>query len=120
MELETMTALELAAKIKQRQIHVVDGVKAVFDQIESKEETVHAYLDLYKKEAYARAKEVEKGIADGTYTGPLAGVPIAIKDNICIKGKKTTCASRILTPSALACSSPLSKSSFPERGLSSP
>ena len=63
MELETMTALELAAKIKQRQIHVVDGVKAVFDQIESKEETVHAYLDLYKKEAYARAKEVEKGIA---------------------------------------------------------
>ena len=96
MELETMKALELAAKIKQRQIHVVDGVKAVFDQIESKEETVHAYLDLYKKEAYARAKEVEKGIADGTYTGPLAGVPIAIKDNICIKGKKTTCASRIL------------------------
>ena len=96
MELETMTALELAAKIKQRQIHVVDGVKAVFDQIESKEGTVHAYLDLYKKEAYARAKEVEKGIADGTYTGPLAGVPIAIKDNICIKGKKTTCASRIL------------------------
>ena len=85
MELETMTALELAAKIKQRQIHVVDGVKAVFDQIESKEETVHAYLDLYKKEAYARAKEVEKGIADGIYTGPLAGVPIAIKDNICIK-----------------------------------
>ena len=59
MELETMTALELVAKIKQRQIHVVDGVKAVFDQIESKEETVHAYLDLYKKEAYARAKEVE-------------------------------------------------------------
>ena len=96
MELETMTALELAAKIKQRQIHVVDGVKAVFDQIESKEGTVHAYLDLYKKEAYARAKEVEKGIADGTYTGSLAGVPIAIKDNICIKGKKTTCASRIL------------------------
>ena len=45
MELETMTALELAAKIKQRQIHVVDGVKAVFDQIESKEDKVHAYLD---------------------------------------------------------------------------
>ena len=85
MELETMTALELAAKIKQRQIHVVDGVKAVFDQIESKEDKVHAYLDTYKKEAYARAKEVEKGIQDGTYTGPLAGVPIAVKDNICLR-----------------------------------
>ena len=76
MELETMTALELAAKIKQRQIHVVDGVKAVFDQIESKEETVHAYLDLYKKEAYARAKEVEKGIAEAVLKGPLAAYPV--------------------------------------------
>ena len=71
-------------------------MKEVFDQIESKEDKVHAYLDTYKKEAYARAKEVEKGIQDGTYTGPLAGVPIAVKDNICIKGKKTTCASKIL------------------------
>ena len=96
MELESMTALELAAKIRQREVNVLDGVKEVFDQIESKEDKVHAYLDTYKKEAYARAKEVEKGIQDGTYTGPLAGVPIAVKDNICIKGKKTTCASKIL------------------------
>ena len=96
MELESMTALELAAKIRQREVSVLDGVKEVFDQIESKEDKVHAYLDMYKKEAYARAKEVEKGIQDGTYTGPLAGVPIAVKDNICIKGKKTTCASKIL------------------------
>lgn len=96
MELESMTALELAAKIRQREVSVLDGVKEVFDQIESKEDKVHAYLDTYKKEAYARAKEVEKGIQDGKYTGPLAGVPIAVKDNICIKGKKTTCASKIL------------------------
>ena len=60
MELETMTALELAAKIKQRQIHVVDGVKAVFDQIESKEETVHAYLDLYKKKHMPVQKKWKK------------------------------------------------------------
>ena len=96
MELEAMTALELAAKIRQREVSVLDSVKEVFDQIESKEDKVHAYLDTYKKEAYARAKEVEKGIQDGTYTGPLAGVPIAVKDNIGIKGKKTTCASKIL------------------------
>lgn len=96
MELETMTALELAKKIRQRQVKVSDGVKEVFDQIEKKEGKVHAYLDIYKKDALARAKEVEKGIMDGTYTGPLAGVPIAVKDNICIKGKKTTCASKIL------------------------
>ena len=96
MELETMTALELAKKIRQRQVKVSDGVKEVFDQIEKKEGKVHAYLDIYKKDALARAKEVEKGIMDGIYTGPLAGVPIAVKDNICIKGKKTTCASKIL------------------------
>lgn len=96
MELQTMTALELSKKIRQRQVKVADGVKEVFDQIEKKEGKVHAYLDLYKKDALARAKEVEKGIMDGIYTGPLAGVPIAVKDNICIKGKKTTCASKIL------------------------
>ncbi|HJD27286.1 MAG TPA: Asp-tRNA(Asn)/Glu-tRNA(Gln) amidotransferase subunit GatA [Candidatus Blautia intestinipullorum] len=96
MDLEKMTALELAEKIKQRQISVLDGVKTVFAAIEKKENRIHAYLDIYKKEAYARARQVEKGIAEGIYTGPLAGVPIAVKDNICVKGKKTTCASRML------------------------
>ena len=96
MDLEKLTALQLAEKIKQHQISVLDGVKHVFEQIEKKEPKIHAYLDTYKKEAYARAKQVQKGIEDGTYTVPLAGVPIAIKDNICIKGKTTTCASKIL------------------------
>ena len=91
-----MTALELAEKIKQRQISVLDGVKTVFAEIEKKENRIHAYLDIYKKEAYARARQVEKGIAEGIYTGPLAGVPVAVKDNICVRGKKTTCASRML------------------------
>ena len=49
MELETMTALELAKKIRQRQVKVADGVREVFDQIEKKEGKVHAYLDIYKK-----------------------------------------------------------------------
>ena len=96
IELEKLTALQLGEKIRQRQISVQDGVKAVFDKIEKSEGKVHAYLDLYKKEAYARARQVEKDILDGTCTSPLAGVPIAIKDNICVQGKKTTCASKIL------------------------
>lgn len=96
MELEKLTALQLGQKIKQRQVSVLDGVETVFDRIEKQDSRVHAYLDTYKEDAYTRAKEVEKGIEDGIYTGPLAGVPIAIKDNICINGKKTTCASRIL------------------------
>ena len=96
MELEKLTALQLADKIKKHEVGVLDGVKDVFSKIEEKDNRIHAYLDTYKKEAYARAKEVEKGIEDGTYTGPLAGVPIAIKDNICVQGKPTTCASKIL------------------------
>ena len=96
MELEKLTALQLADKIKKHEVGVLDGVKDVFSKIEERDNRIHAYLDTYKKEAYARAKEVEKGIEDGTYTGPLAGVPIAIKDNICVQGKPTTCASKIL------------------------
>ena len=76
MELESMTALELAAKIRQREVSVLDGVKEVFDQIESKEDKVHAYLDTYKKEAYARAKEVEKGIQESVLKGPLPSYPV--------------------------------------------
>ena len=80
MELEKLTALQLADKIKKHEVSVLDGVKDVFSKIEEKDNRIHAYLDTYKKEAYARAKEVEKGIEDGTYTSPLAGVPIAIKE----------------------------------------
>ena len=72
MELEKLTALQLADKIKKHEVSVLDGVKDVFSKIEEKDNRIHAYLDTYKKEAYARAKEVEKGIEDGTYTGPLA------------------------------------------------
>lgn len=96
MGLETLTALELAEKIRQGQVSVLDGVKAVFEQIERKEGTIHAYLDLYKEEAFERAVQVEKGMAEGKYSGPLCGVPIAVKDNICIQGKRTTCGSKIL------------------------
>ena len=75
MEFEKLTALQLGEKIKQRQVSVLDGVKTVFEQIEKQDSEVHAYLDTYKEEAYKRAEEVQKGIEDGTYTSPLAGVP---------------------------------------------
>ena len=65
MELEKLTALQLADKIKKHEVSVLDGVKEVFSKIEEKDGRIHAYLDTYKKEAYARAKEVEKGIEDG-------------------------------------------------------
>ena len=82
MELEKLTALQLADKIKKHEVSVLDGVKDVFSKIEEKDNRIHAYLDTYKKEAYASTNEVERGIEDGHNTGHLSGIPLALKDII--------------------------------------
>ena len=65
-------------------------------QIKAVEEQVHSYVTLDEEGAMKRAKEVQAQIEAGTLTGPLAGVPAAIKDNMCTKGMRTTCSSKIL------------------------
>ena len=57
---------------------------------------MHSYVTIDKEGALKRAEEVQKLIDDGTLQGPLAGVPVAIKDNMCTKGTRTTCSSKIL------------------------
>lgn len=91
-----LTALELGRKIKAKEISAVEAVQAVLEQTKKAEPTVHAYVSYDEESALKRAEEVQKKIDDGTLTGPLAGVPVAVKDNICTKGYKTTCSSRIL------------------------
>ena len=91
-----LTALELGRKIKAKEITSVEAVQAVLEQIRKTEPAVHAYVSYDEESALKRAEEVQKQIDDGTLTGPLAGVPMAVKDNICTKGYKTTCSSRIL------------------------
>jgi len=96
MEIRNMTALELGDAIRKKQVTVREAVESYFDAIEQNDAKYHCYNTLCKAQALARADEVQKGIDDGTYTSPLAGVPVGVKDNICTKGVLTTCSSKIL------------------------
>ena len=96
MSILELTAVELGKKIKDKEITVVEATKVALEQIKAVEGDVHGYVSYDEESALKRAEEVQKGIDDGTYTGPLAGVPMAIKDNICTKGYTTTCSSKIL------------------------
>lgn len=96
MSILSLTAVELSDKIKKGEIRVTQALDEVFAQIEAKEEQLNCYVTLEKKRAYAQAEEVQKKIDSGELTGPLAGVPFAIKDNMCTEGILTTCSSKIL------------------------
>ena len=96
MSLLSLTAVELGKKIKAHEVTVEEATRAALDAIHEKEGSINSFVTVDEKNALARAKEVQKGIDDGIYTGPLAGVPVAIKDNMCTKGLLTTCSSKIL------------------------
>ena len=96
MKILELSATELAKKIKRGELSVTEAAKASLAQIAKEDPKIHAYLTVDEEKVLAQAREVEEGIRAGKYTGPLAGVPIAVKDNICTKGMKTTCASKIL------------------------
>lgn len=96
VSIKSLTALELGKKIKQKEIFVKEAVCASLAQISEIEDKVHAYVSVDREGALHRADEVQKEIDAGRLKGPLAGVPAAIKDNICTKGIPTTCSSKML------------------------
>jgi len=97
MNLMSLTAVELGKKIKSGEVRVVDAVNAAFDQIEAVEKDINSYVTVYKKEeVLEKAEHIQKLIDEGQLTGPLVGVPVAIKDNMCTRDKLTTCSSKIL------------------------
>ena len=96
MWLMSLTAVELGRKIKEKEVTVEEAVTAALDAIEKREAEVHSFVTVDREGALKRAKEVQAKIDAGELTGPLAGVPVAIKDNMCTKGLLTTCSSKIL------------------------
>lgn len=96
MGLLDLTAVELAGQIKSGKTTAVEAMEAVIANIDSKEEELNCYVTFDREAALSAAKEAQKKIEAGELTGPLTGVPIAIKDNMCTEGVLTTCSSKIL------------------------
>ena len=97
MSILDLTAVQLSEKIKKGEIKVAEAVEAVFDRIEATEKTYNCYVTLDKEGALRQAAEIQEKIDKKELTGPLAGVPFAIKDNMCTEGMLTTCSSKILS-----------------------
>ena len=94
--MDWISAKELRDKIKAGEVSSVEATKEVFARIEEYDETIGAYISTFEEQAFARAKEVDDKIAAGKQVGQLAGVPVAVKDNMCTTFGATTCASKIL------------------------
>lgn len=97
MSLTGLTALELGKQIRSGQISAEEAVQDALCEIQKKEPDIHSFVTIEEEGAIRTAREVQRKINDGTLKGPLAGVPVAVKDNICIKGMRTTCGSKMLS-----------------------
>lgn len=96
MQLMRLTAVELGRKIKEGEVSATEACEAALAAVEEKEARLHSFVTVDKERALKRAEQVQRLINAGELRGPLAGVPMAVKDNLCTKGVRTTCSSGIL------------------------
>ena len=96
MELYKLSLSKIASMIRNKEVSIKEVLDSVYQRIESVDNTLGAYITLCKEDAYKQAEILQKRLDAGENIGDLGGVPIAIKDNICTKDVKTTCASRML------------------------
>jgi aspartyl-tRNA(Asn)/glutamyl-tRNA(Gln) amidotransferase subunit A len=90
------SAAEVARRIADQEISCEDRVASRLDRIPRMDRDVHAFLSVAKDEALERAREIDKRVRRGEKIGRLAGITIAVKDNICVRGMPATCGSKIL------------------------
>lgn len=96
MNLLDLTASQLAIEIKEGRTTAIAAMEAVISRIEQREAELNCYITIDKEKAMETARKAQEAIEAGILTGPLAGVPMAVKDNLCTEGILTTCASKIL------------------------
>lgn len=96
MKIENMTAYEIKNGIVNKEFTCEEVITSLFERINQVEPKVNAYLTLCREEALSCARKIDEKVKNGENLGRFAGVPIAIKDNICTDGIKTTCASKML------------------------
>jgi aspartyl-tRNA(Asn)/glutamyl-tRNA(Gln) amidotransferase subunit A len=95
-ELHSLSVSALAAAVSAGEVSAVEVTRAYLDRIQRFDRALHAYLHVDAEDALAQAAAVDRARAQGAKLGALAGVPIGLKDNMCVRGQPTTCASRIL------------------------
>lgn len=96
MSLMSLTALELGKKIQAKEVSAVEAAKEALGQIKKLDGSLNCFVTVEEDSVLKKAEEVQKKIDAGELAGPLAGVPAAIKDNMCTEGVRTTCSSRML------------------------
>ena len=96
MNITDLTVHELQEKLKNKELTITEITQAYVDRINEKEKDVEAFVTTLTDEALAQAKDVQAKVESGEIKGELAGIPIGIKDNLCTKGIRTTCSSRML------------------------
>ena len=96
MDITELTVHELQEKLKNKELTITEITKAYVDRINEKEKDVQAFVTLLTDNALKQAEDLQNKIQSGKITGDFAGIPIGIKDNMCTKGVKTTCSSKML------------------------
>ena len=90
------TAARVAAAVRAGERRAADVAQEHLDRIAAHDEEIHAFNTVLADEALARAAEIDERVAAGEDPGRLAGVPVALKDNMCTRGIETNCSSKIL------------------------